>query len=144
MKKFVPLLLVGALFVPELASGQATPSTPATPAKAKMPPQPEKLPPPVWNPNTIETVKGKLIGVWRSKRFGVVVGLDTGNENVILLDVGPAYFIDPKITFAADDQIEARGSKVTFTNHKPGMLVIALKRGDQTINVRNDAGNKLW
>ena len=55
------------------------------------------------------------------------LGLDTGDEDVILLDVGPAFFIDPKITFAAEDVIEARGSHVTFTNHKPGMLVIWLK-----------------
>ena len=147
-----PLVLAGALVLPVLAAAQGTtpqtattPTTPTTATTKKtMPPPPEKLPPPTWNAATVETVKGKLIGVWRSKRFGVVVGLDTGDEDVILLDVGPAYFIDPKITFAAEDVIEARGSHVTFTNHKPGMLVIWLKRGPTTINIRNDKGKSLW
>jgi hypothetical protein len=150
-----PLVLAGALLLPAVVVAQtapastpppapAAPATTTTTAKKTMPPMPEKLPPPTWNAGTVETVKGKLIGVWRSKRFGVVVGLDTGKEDVVLLDVGPAYFIDPKITFAAEDQIEARGSRVTFTNHMPGMLVIWLKRGPTTINIRNDTGKSLW
>lgn len=155
MPKLRPLLVAGVLLLPMVAIAQtapaATPPPAAAPAastasKKVMPPAPEKLPPPKWNGATVVTVKGKLIGVWRSKRFGVVVGLDTGEgaDDVILLDIGPAYFVDPKITFAAGDAIEARGSRVTFTNHMPGMLVTWFKRGTTTVNVRTDRGKSLW
>jgi hypothetical protein len=147
MVKLRPLLLAGALLTPGLAAAQApaaeAPTTPAA-VHPQMPPQPEKLPPPKWNPATVETLSGKLIGVWRSRRFGVVVGLDIGKEDVILLDVGPAYYVESKITFAAGDALEAHGSRVTFTNGKQGMLVATLKRGDLTVNIRNDKGKKLW
>jgi len=150
MAQLRPLLVAGALLVPALGFAQA-PAAPAAPAPATeatpphtMPQQPEKLPPPKWNPNTVETIRGKLIGVWRSKRFGVVPGIDTEKYGVVLLDIGPAYFIDPKITFAAGDDIEARGSRVTFTNGLMGMLVATLKRGDLMINIRTNEGKKLW
>ena len=145
MRSARSLLLATVLCAPALVFAQ-TPPAEAPPASAPhtMPKQPEKLPPPKWNANTVETIKGKLIGVWRSKRFGVVPGIDTEKYGVVLLDVGPSYFIDPLITFAAGDEIEARGSRVTFTNGLMGMLVSTLKRGDLMINVRTNDGKKLW
>lgn len=157
MRDVRPLLLAGVLVAPALVLAQAPApaapaSQPAAPAKPEaappaphtMPKQPEKLPAPKWNPNTVETIQGKLIGVWRSKRFGVVPGIDTEKYGVVLLDIGPSYFIDPMITFAAGDEIEARGSRVTFTNGMMGMLVSTLKRGDLMVNIRTNQGKKLW
>jgi hypothetical protein len=108
-----------------------------------MPPQPKKMPIPKWNPATVETVSGKLVGVWRDKQYGVVVGVDTDKDDVVLLSVGPAYFIDPKITFAAGDQLEATGSRVHY-HERVEMLVSTLKRGDLTVHVRSQKGKKRW
>jgi hypothetical protein len=108
-----------------------------------MPPQPKKMPIPKWNPATVDTISGKLVGVWRDKHYGVVVGLDTEKEDVVFLSVGPSYFIDPKITFAAGDPLEATGSRVPY-NGRSEMLVSVLKRGDLTVKIRSPKGKKLW
>lgn len=148
-----PWVLAVAVLVPSLALAQTpTPSTPPTarggfaePSSAPhtMPPKPKAMPIPKWNPATVGTISGKLVGVWRDKHYGVVIGVDTEKEDVVLLSVGPSYFIDPKITFASDDQIEAKGSRVDYNGHTE-MLVSTLKRGDLTVKVRSDKGKKLW
>ena len=139
------LVLAAALLFPVVSFAQATAAPAAAEAVAPhtMPPKPKKMPIPKWNPKTVETLSGKLVGVWRDKQFGVVVGLDTEKEDVVLLSVGPAYFIDPKITFAAGDDLEATGSRVPYKGRSE-MLVSTLKRGDLTVKVRNSKGKKLW
>jgi hypothetical protein len=138
MRQFRPLVLAAAVFVPALCLAQAPAAAPHT-----MPPAPAKMPTPKWNPATVGTLSGKLVGVWRSKQYGVVIGLDTEKEDVVLCAVGPAYFIDPKITFAAGDEIEVTGSRVPYKGRSE-MLVSVLKRGDVTVNIRNAKGKKLW
>jgi hypothetical protein len=146
-----PWVLAAAVLVPSLALAQAPASTPApragfaepSTAPHTMPPKPKAMPIPKWNPATVGTISGKLVGVWRDKHYGVVIGVDTEKEDVVLLSVGPSYFIDPKITFASGDQIDATGSRVDYKGHSE-MLVSVLKRGDLTIKVRSDKGKKLW
>ena len=143
--------VAAAVLVPSLALAQTPAPTPApragfaepSTAPHTMPPKPKAMPIPKWNPATVGTVSGKLVGVWRDKHYGVVIGVDTDKEDVVLLSVGPSYFIDPKITFASDDQIEATGSRVDYNGHTE-MLVSTLKRGDLTIKVRTNKGKKLW
>jgi hypothetical protein len=146
-----PWVLAAAVLVPALALAQTPAPAPAarggfaepSTAHHTMPPKPKAMPIPKWNPATVATVSGKLVGVWRDRHYGVVVGVDTDKEDVVLLSVGPSYFIDPKITFASDDQIEATGSRVDYNGHTE-MLVSTLKRGDLTVKVRTDKGKKLW
>jgi hypothetical protein len=143
-------VFAAAVLVPALALAQAQDAGPsghgfATPSATphKMPPKPKTMPVPKWNPATVGTITGKLVGVWRDNTFGVVIGVDTDAEDVILCSVGPAYFVDPKITFAAGDQIEATGSRVPYKG-RTEMLVSVLKRGDLVLNVRSTKGKKLW
>jgi hypothetical protein len=140
------MVLAAVVLFPALSFGQA-PAVPAAPEAAvaphTMPAQPKKMPAPKWNPATVETISGKLVGVWRDKHYGVVVGIDTDKDDVVLLSVGPAYFIDPKITFAAGDQLEATGSRVHY-HEMVEMLVSTLKRGDLTVHVRSAKGKKRW
>src|SRR5208283_310517 len=99
MRQFRSLVLAASVLIPALSLAQA----PAEPAVAPhaMPPAPTKMPTPKWNPATVGTLSGKLVGVWRSKQFFVDIGANTEKDDVVLCSVGPAYFIDPKITFAA-------------------------------------------
>jgi hypothetical protein len=146
MRHFCPLVLPALVLVPVLSLAQApAPQGSAEPAAAPhtMPPAPTKMPTPKWNPATVGTISGKLVGVWRSKQYGVVIGLDTEKDDVVLCSVGPAYFIDSKITFAAGDEIEATGSRVPYKGRSE-MLVSVLKPGDLSVNIRSPKGKKLW
>ncbi len=139
------LSLVASVLVPSLALAQASapPAEEAPVAPHTMPHQPKTMPIPKWNPKTVETISGNLVGVWRDKQFGVVVGIDTEKDDVVLCSVGPAFFIDPKVTFAAGDQLEVTGSRVPYKGRSE-MLVSVLKRGDLVVHVRNTKGKKLW
>jgi hypothetical protein len=146
MRQMGPWVLAASVLVPLLSFAQAAPPPAAAEPLAAphaMPPKPKTMPIPKWNPATVETISGKLLGVWRDKAYGVVVGLDTEKEDVVFLSVGPAYFIDPKIAFAAGDELEATGSRVPYKGRSE-MLVSSLKRGDLTVKIRNAKGKKLW
>jgi hypothetical protein len=146
MRQMGPWVLTAAVLVPVLSFAQAATPPAATeplPAPHTMPPKPKTMPIPKWNPATVETISGKLLGVWRDKSYGVVVGLDTEKEDVVFLSVGPAYFIDAKITFAAGDELEATGSRVPYRGRSE-MLVSTLKRGELTVKIRSAKGKKLW
>jgi hypothetical protein len=146
MRHICPMVLAVAVLLPALSFAQAPAgqgSTSPAVAPHTMPPKPKTMPIPKWNPATVETISGKLVGVWRDKHFGVVVGLDTEKDDVVLLSVGPAYFIDPRITFAAGDALEATGSRVPYKGRSE-MLVSTLKRGDLTVKVRTGKGKKMW
>jgi len=146
MRRIRTMVLAASVLVPVTSFAQAPSSqgsTEPTVAPHTMPPKPKTMPVPKWNPATVETISGKLVGVWRNKNFGVVVGLDTEKEDVVLLSVGPSYFIDPKITFAAGDQLEVTGSRVPYKG-RTEMLVSTLKRGDLTVKIRSEKGKKLW
>ncbi len=143
-------LFTAAVLVPALALAQAPAPAPAGQGFAEpsvaphhMPPKPKTMPIPKWNPATVGTLSGKLVGVWRDKTFGVVIGVDTEKDDVVLCSVGPAYFIDGKITFAAGDDIEVTGSRAPYKGRSE-MLVSVLKRGDLTVRIRSDKGKKLW
>ena len=138
---FTAVVLLPALSFAQAPATEAPVESPVAPHT--MPPQPKNMPLPKWNPATVETISGKLVGVWRHKHYGVVVGLDTDKDDVVLLSVGPAYFIDPKITFAAGDVLEATGSRVHY-HERVEMLVSTLKRGDLTVHVRSGKGKKRW
>lgn len=146
MRQMRRWVLAAAVLVPVLSLAQApSPAAATEPAVAPhtMPAKPKTMPIPKWNPATVGTIAGKLLGVWRDKTYGVVVGLDTEKEDVVFLSVGPAFFIDPKITFAAGDELEATGSRVPYRGRSE-MLVSTLKRGDLTVKVRSAKGKKLW
>jgi hypothetical protein len=146
MRQLPFVMLAAVVLIPALSFPQApADQPPAAPTVAPhtMPPQPKRMPIPKWDPASVETLSGKVVGVWRHKQYGVVVGIDTEKDDIVLLSVGPAYFIDPKITFAAGDLLEATGSRVHYHDHVE-MLVSTLKRGDLTVHVRSDKGKKRW
>ena len=149
MRRLRPMVLAAVVLVPVFAFAQAPADQPATPPAAPpvaphtMPPQPKTMPIPKWDPATVETLTGTVVGVWRHKHYGVVVGIDTEKDDIVLLSVGPAHFIDSKITFAAGDILEATGSRVHYHEHVE-MLVSTLKRGDLTVHVRSEKGKKRW
>ncbi len=144
------LVLAAAIIGPGVTVAQAPATTqdghgfaePST-SPHTMPPKPKSMPIPKWDPATVATISGKVVGVWRDKHYGVVVGVDTEKDDVVLCSVGPAYFIDPRMTFAAGNDIEVTGSRVHYQGRWE-MLASVLKHGETTVNVRSDKGKKLW
>ncbi len=58
--------------------------------------------------------------------------------------VGPTRWLaDRQLSFAAGDQIEVVGSRITFDG-KPAILAREIRRGGVATLLRNDAGIPLW
>jgi hypothetical protein len=102
----------------------------------------------MYNPNNLTTVSGEVVSVDTFTPMGGMSGgmhlkLKTGNET---LDVhlGPAWYLENQnIQIQPGDKIEVTGSKVSFAG-QPAMMAASVKKGDQTLMLRDASGFPVW
>ena len=102
----------------------------------------------VYDPKTVEVVKGEVVQVDRvapmrgmSEGVHVVLKTDKGTTDVHL---GPAWYLDHQDTeLAVGDRVEVRGSKVTVGG-KAAVVAAEVKKGDETLQLRDAQGLPLW
>ncbi len=100
-----------------------------------------------YNPQTIETVSGRVLAIERVAGRGPFAGIHltlktrTGELSVHL---GPSWYIDKQaLRIAPHDTIEVTGSRVTY--HGKVVLVAAeVRRGNETLMLRDAQGLPLW
>lgn len=134
MKAIIPLVLVLSLV-----------STPAALAEGR---PPRRGGPPLYDPKTVETVRGEVTEVTQaadrrghSPGMHVKLGTSAGTLSVRL---GPARYLEEHgMRIAAHDQLEVRGSRVTVAGET---FIIAgrVKKGEQTLELRDERGIPLW
>jgi hypothetical protein len=103
----------------------------------------------MYNPATVETVKGTVVTVVTSDREfrrmmvkGLHVDLKTEKERLIVF-LGPEEYVGGKITLKAGDQIEVTGSRMNAEG-KPGIIAREVKKGELTVQLRKEDGTPLW
>jgi hypothetical protein len=102
----------------------------------------------MYNPSTVETVSGTVESVdqfmpIKGMYYGIHVMLKTDKE-VISVHLGPAWFINKQwLTIQKGDTIEVKGSRVTFQG-KPALIAAEVKKGGNTLELRNRAGIPVW
>jgi hypothetical protein len=96
-----------------------------------------------YDPKTEVTLTGTVESIDRAgyaniPRMGVHLILKTGNETTEV-HLGPAAFVDRKMTFKKDDTVQITGSKVTMMGR---MVVIAreVKKGGEVLKLRDENG----
>ena len=100
----------------------------------------------LYNPQTVETIKGQVVSVKTTKfrrwqGVHLIVKTEKGNVDVSL---GPKKYIDQqKMTFAPNDKVEISGSKVTLRG-KPTIIAGVVKKGDQILTLRDTNGVPAW
>ncbi len=101
-----------------------------------------------YNPATVVTVEGRVDEVLYSQAVkgrgyrGIHLAMSAGSEKMEV-HLGPASFIEGKMTFARGDAVKVEGSKLVAS----GKSVIIAKRvfkGTSTLTLRNDDGTPLW
>jgi hypothetical protein len=109
-----------------------------------------------YDPKTVETVSGEVVRVdeirgkgWgqgrggRGKGYGVHLVLKTASEEVAV-HLGPGWYLDKHgLKIAAGDHVEVRGSRVTFEG-KPAIIAAEIKKGEQSLTLRDDNGLPAW
>lgn len=101
---------------------------------------------PVFDAATVTTVKGKVVALDRVEHgrgfVGVHVKVKVGDETIVV-HAGPSFFIDPKLTFAVNDEIQATGSKITFEG-APTLLATTITSHGKTVEIRKADGTPLF
>jgi len=102
----------------------------------------------MYDPSKVETVSGTVESVGtavpvKGMHRAVALTLKT-DKGTISVHLGPEWYIgrlDTKIT--KGDTIEVKGSRVTFDD-RPTIIAAEIKKGDQTLVLRDSAGIPVW
>jgi len=102
----------------------------------------------MYNPKTIENLSGEvekieLFTPRKGMSQGVHMTLKT-DKGSIPVHLGPSWYIDKQgVKFEPGDKVQVTGSRVTF-NKKPAIIASEVKKGDQTLNLRDETGAPAW
>ncbi|OPY06321.1 MAG: hypothetical protein A4E66_02242 [Syntrophus sp. PtaB.Bin001] len=102
----------------------------------------------LYNPNTVTTITGEVVKVdsiapIRGMSYGVHLVVKTATET-ISVHLGPAWYIENQdIKIEPKDKITVKGSRITFQD-KPAIIAAQVKKGDQTLELRDANGFPAW
>jgi hypothetical protein len=102
----------------------------------------------MYDTKTVETVSGEVIKVDRitpmrgmSSGVHLMVKTDKGEVSVHL---GPQWYLENQdIRIEPKDTVEIKGSRVTIQG-QPALIAAEVKKGDQVLKLRDDAGIPMW
>ena len=102
-----------------------------------------------YNAATVETVTGVVQRIDQAKGkawgqgYGIHLLLKTDKEE-IAVHLGPGWYVEKQpLKIAPHDQIEVRGSRITYEG-KPAIIAAEVKKGDQVLKLRDAAGIPAW
>jgi hypothetical protein len=94
----------------------------------------------------VTTTRGEIVEVQRfehRRRAGIHVVVSSANET-LPVHLGPELYLEQQgVKLAKGDQIEVTGSRVDV-NGKPAIIAQQVRRGDQVLALRDEAGFPLW
>ncbi len=102
----------------------------------------------MYDPVTVEAVSGIVESVNRitpvkGMYSGIHLTLKTDKETIDV-HLGPEWYIERQdVKLEKGDKIEVRGSRITF-NGKPAIIAAELKKGENTLILRDSAGIPVW
>jgi hypothetical protein len=110
---------------------------------------PETLYVRMYNPQSVEIIKGEVISVgklmhpMRGMSYGVRLVVKTDKET-IPVHLGPGWYIENQdVKIEPKDMIEVKGSRITFEG-KPALIAAEVKKGDEVLTLRNTDGFPVW
>jgi len=102
----------------------------------------------MYDPKTVETISGEVISIdqftpAKGMFGGIHMNVKTGKET-ISVHLGPSFYIENQdVKLEAKDKVEVKGSKITFSG-KPAIIASEVKKGDEVLKLRDDAGFPVW
>ena len=102
----------------------------------------------LYDQKTVETVSGTVTSIEQMTPFkgmgpGVHLTLKTDKES-ISVHVGPAWYIERQdIKIAAGDQIEVKGSRITYQG-KPAVIAAEVHKGNEVLLLRDANRIPMW
>jgi hypothetical protein len=102
----------------------------------------------LFDPGTIETVTGVIVGIDsvqspRGRSIGLHLQLQT-EAMTLPVHLGPTWFLaDQSFAFQTGDSLAVRGSRVTM-DKAPALIAVEVRRGDQSLRLRDESGRPQW
>jgi hypothetical protein len=102
----------------------------------------------MYDPKTVETVSGEVVSVSQitpNKGMGAGVHMTVKTDKeTISVHLGPSWYLENQdVKIVAKDKVEVKGSKITFGG-KPTIIAVEVKKGDEVLKLRDDAGFPVW
>ena len=102
----------------------------------------------MYDPKTVETVSGEIVSVSQitpNKGMGAGVHMTVKTDKeTISVHLGPSWYLENQdVKIEPKDKVEVKGSKITFAG-KPAIIAIEVKKGDEVLKLRDDAGFPVW
>lgn len=106
----------------------------------------------LFNPNTVETISGKVIEIDRHHRplpemeCGVAAIVQTADGRKVVCEVGPEWFTEyfkRQWNVQPGDEVTVKGSMVQV-HGGPAMMVMWGRKGDMSMTVRSPKGAPIW
>ena len=97
---------------------------------------------------TIETHSGEVVSMdnvtpIRGMSYGIHLTLKTEKETVSV-HLGPGWYIENQdIKIEPKDKVDVTGSRITYEG-KPAILAAEIKKGEETLNLRDEGGVPVW
>lgn len=91
---------------------------------------------------TVESVTGIITGIKTYDRGGIHVTLKT-EKGTIDVHLGPASYLEKKISIAKGEKISVTGSRVTY-NGAAAIIAREVEKGGVKVQLRKDDGTPLW
>ena len=100
-----------------------------------------------FDPATVTTIQGRIADIQRLDRGrrhqGVHLAVTSGSE-ALPVHLGPDFYVDAQpLKLAKGDQIEVKGSRVTFEG-QPAIIAQEVRRGGEVLALRDADGLPLW
>lgn len=102
----------------------------------------------MYDPKTVETISGQVLSrekltPMKGMSGGIHILLKTEKES-ISVHLGPSWYIENQdTTIQVKDQIQVKGSRVTFEG-KPAIIAAEVMKGDQQLKLRDENGFPAW
>jgi predicted Abi (CAAX) family protease len=65
-------------------------------------------------------------------------------KETISVHLGPGWYIENQdVKIEPKDKVEIKGSRITFQG-KPALIAAEVKKGDKTLELRNESGFPVW
>lgn len=98
----------------------------------------------IYDPGTVETFRGSVVAVdtftlGRGGRVGVHLRV-ARQKDTLPVHLGPAWYLDEQeLSFARNDSVTVKGSRITFQD-RPAVIAAEALRGGGTLVLRDSRG----
>ena len=102
----------------------------------------------MYDPKTIETITGEVTKVDRitpaKGMSGGIHMLVKTDKETISVHLGPSWYLENQdVKIEPKNKVEVKGSRITFGG-KPAIIAAEVKKGDEVLQLRDDAGFPVW